>query len=282
MRLLNPAVGRFPRAFYYVAHVAGWAAWRAKPQLRRKVMNNLLPLCDGDRRKARALGVEVARNVARYYVDLASLPHRDMVRFEADHLRIVNGERLEILDRPGPIMIVSCHTGNPELAIQALTYRGRPFVALVEELQPAPLRDYVRRLRSAVGGAFYDANFKGVRLSIETLRGGGLLGMIADRDIQRTGVCVSLCGRRVKLPHGPWDIARRTGAIMLPVFSLRAKLDDMVVYVEEPFSVGVTDDPEADVAAAAQRWACVLETHLRREPGQWTVTEDFWAVHACE
>jgi KDO2-lipid IV(A) lauroyltransferase len=105
--------------------------------------------------------------------------------------------------------------------------------------------------------------------------------MMADRDLQNTGVCVELAGRHVKLPRGPWELARRSGATVIPMFTARkGGTDDFALYVYEPFKVGC--DGEVDpVQAGAERFARVLEEHLKREPGQWAVLEDFWRVHGC-
>lgn len=282
MRLLNPVAGRAPRLFYRIAPVVGRVAWTIRPGMRRTIVRNLLPLCGGDEVRARRHGVEVIQNVARYYVDIASLPYRAMESFERDHLQIVNGERLDILKRAGPAIIVSSHNGNPELALQALTFRGRPFVALVEELEPPAFSAYMLRIRSSAGGTFRVANLGGLRDCYEALLAGGLVAMVADRDLQRNGVPVQLFGRRVCIGRGPWELARRTGSVILPMFAVRTTFENMLVTVEEPFYVARTADAGADIAAAAQHWATLLEAFLPRCPGQWTVLEDFWKVHACD
>jgi hypothetical protein len=51
--------------------------------------------------------------------------------------------------------------------------------------------------------------------------------------------------------------------------------------VEEPFRVGQSDDEEADILSAVERFGRLLEVHLKRDPGQWAFTEDFWRVHSC-
>jgi len=282
LRMGVPLAGRTPWFFYRLAVVVGWVAWYVQPGKRRRVIRNLSPLCDGDVNRARRQGIEVFRHVARYYVDLATLPRRDIACFERDHLRLVNGERLKLLDGPGPFIVLSAHTGNPELAVQGFTNRGRAFLALVEPLQPAALADYLLALRSSTGGTFYQADRRGVRACLDALRDGMLVAIIADRDIQGTGVCVDLCERRVKLPRGPFELARRTHASLLPILAAREGVEDQVVFVEEPYCVPATDDAEEDVRQAAQHWACILGQHLRRFPGQWKVLEDYWTVHACD
>jgi KDO2-lipid IV(A) lauroyltransferase len=281
MRVLRPLAGRFPKFFYRVAWVVGWVGWHVRRDVRRNVVRNLLPLCDGDLPRAKREGVRVFQYVAQYYVDLATLPRRDISRFETEHLHIGNPEHLAQLEQPGPVVGISAHMGNPELAIQALTYRGRGFVALVEALDPPALADFVLRLRSAAGGRFYEADFTGLRACVSALKHGQLLGVMGDRDIQGTGICVPLCGRMVHLPRGPWELARRTNALVVPAFSRRRHFDDFDIVLEEPYFVDVSDSPETDIRKAAERYAMLLETYLRKEPGQWAVLEDFWRVHAC-
>jgi phosphatidylinositol dimannoside acyltransferase len=265
-----------------MAVAAAWFGWQLRLGSRRTMLRNMLAVCDGDKRYARREGRGAYHNIARYWVDLLTLPYRNMATFERDHLTIVDpGGGLRILGEPGPVIAVSAHTGNGELAVQALTYRGRPFVALVEELQPPELMEYMLRLRSSAGGRFVTADFGGVRDCLETLRDGGMVALMGDRDIQGTGLCVDFCGRHIKLPRGPWELARRTNALIMPIFSARGWRDDFTVYVDEPFRVARSKDAEADIRAAVIRWAGLLEAHLKRQPGQWIVLEDFWKRHAC-
>ena len=60
-----------------------------------------------------------------------------------------------------------------------------------------------------------------------------------------------------------------------------ASVDGEEITVGEPYHVAVTDDPEADIQGAAARFGGELERHLRANPGEWTVLEDFWRVHRC-
>lgn len=281
LRLLAPIAGRTPVFSYRVASLVGWVAWQIRPSLRWTVTRNLLPLCEGDRRRARQESLAVFRNVARYYVDLFSLPFRDMAAYEPEHLSIEHAERLDVLVRGTPAVIVSAHTGNPELALQALTYRGQSFVALVEPLEPPRVADAIQKLRGAAGGRFVEADFNGLRAALHELRSGGIVGIVADRDIQRNGVCTRLSGREIRIARGPWELARRTNAVIVPVFARRLSFADQAIAVCEPYYVEQTGDPEADVRRAAEHFACLLEAHLQAYPGEWTVLEDFWKVHRC-
>ncbi|MGH2631894.1 MAG: lysophospholipid acyltransferase family protein [Tepidiformaceae bacterium] len=282
LAIMGPTIRRFPRFYYALSMFIGWGLYHGFPSYGRNVTRNMLPLCDGDLARARKEGRRACQMAAQYYVDLIAMPRRQhMENFERDHLTVINGERLTVLEQPGPIVAVSTHTGNVELAVQALIYRGRHFVALVEALEPPEWSQEVLKMRSSIGGGFYEANFTGVRTCLEALKRGEVLGLMGDRDIQDTGVCTEFFGRRVKLPRGPWELARRGDALILPVFCRRTHTDNFEVHVEEPFKVPHTSDPEHDIHCAAAHFATLAEAHLRAEPGQWLVLEDFWRVHAC-
>ncbi|GAB4324592.1 MAG: hypothetical protein Kow0010_06620 [Dehalococcoidia bacterium] len=280
-QLAIPLAGRFPGPFYRLAAWLGRAAWYLRPRARARVVRNLLPACDGNIDEARRQSIRVFQNVARYYVDMASIPYRDLSTFEQRHIRVDHPERLEALFAPGPVLIVSAHVGNPELMLAAIHQRGRPFAALVEALPSRAFSRALLRLRQATGGSFYESTRAGIRGCLEELQEGGLVALMGDRDIQGTGICVTLFGRRVKLPRGPWEMARRTGATVVPMFAERRGGADATVYIEEPRRIRCTSDPERDVEVAAQEWAALLERYVRRMPGQWTVLEDFWRIHSC-
>ncbi len=276
-----PLAGRFPRLAYALARYAGWVAWRLRAKVRERVIDNLAPACGGNHERANAAALKTFQHVASYYVDLATLPHRDHASFEREHLRIVGEEHIPALFAPHPVIIASAHVGSPELALVAIAQRGRRWVELVEPLSPPPLGRYLARLREAAGGHVVEAGVGGARRALRELQAGGMVTLVADRDLGGDGVCVTLLGRRVLLPRGPWELARRTGAVVAPMFVARQVADDQTLWIEEPFTVPAGGDREEAVRAAAQRWADLFGAQLRRDPGQWTVLEAFWQAHAC-
>lgn len=281
MRATQPAVGRWPRIFYPAAGPVSLVLLWLRGDLRKRLMANMRPFAGGNPELAKRLAARSLKNTVCYYIDLCSMPYRKMERFEAEHMEVIGGERLAALREPGPVIAVSAHTGNAELSVQALTYRGRPFVALVEPQKPPEWSRYVLKIRSASGGAFHEADFTGLRQCVKTLRRGGVVGFMGDRDIQGNGLCLQLAGQCVRLPRGPWQMARTENALVLPVFTSRVRADRFRVFVEEPFRVVASEDEEADVRVAVERYGRLLEEHLRRDPAQWAFTEDYWRAHGC-
>ena len=277
-RAFTACAGRAPAIAYRLAPPAGWLACRLRTDMRRNVIRNQLVLCGGNRERARRNAPAVFAAIVRYYVDIASFRYRDMSVLERDTVRFTNAERLGVLDGDRPIIALSAHMGSPELGVQAFLGRGRKFVALVEPLQPDWFGAELNRMRGAAGGRYLPADGRGMRACLQELRAGGVVALLADRDIQGNGICTRLAGKTVRLPVGPFELARRTGAIIVPVLTTREPGNRLRLHVEEPFGVGADGE---EVRAGVERWASILEPYLRRYPEQWTVAEDFWQVHRC-
>ena len=276
-RLLMPVVGRFATLFYRLAEPAGWLMFHSNRRARANLLLNLEPVCTSDS-KSKLAAIEAFRNAVRYYIDLASMGHRDLSRFEGEHLTLIHEERLLAVFEPGPTIVLSAHVGNPEFALLAVAARGRPFVELVEPIEHPKLAKYLRSLREAGGGTVAEANQAGLRTVLKTLRAGGLVAIMGDRDFEGAGVCVTMFDRTVRLPRGPWVLAQRTGARIVPIWLTRTNDADQTVDVGEPICVSRGNGA---VEEAARGWASILEAHIASDPGQWTVLEDFWGVHGC-
>ena len=277
-RYLLPVLGRTRRLSFPIAGRLGPLALLHGPT-RRRLYANYGPLCASDRaRTKKAAGVAIS-GAAQYYVDLASLRYRNMREFAADGLEIDDEEKRSFLERSGPRIVVGGHTVGAELTLRALPEWGRPFTALVEHLNPDELSEFMVGWRTAPGAKYVTTERRGLRECLSTLKDGGLVTVMADRDIQGNGVEVTFFGRKVRFPRGPWELAARTGAEVIPVLSARGPSGRIRVSIQDTIEIDASGDRETCVAMAAQAWATVLERHLVRDPGQWIVLEDFWRTH---
>jgi KDO2-lipid IV(A) lauroyltransferase len=277
--VLAPMVGRRPGFFYRLAPAIAFLLWHLRPGMRRNVLKNQVILSGGDRAAGRRHARHVLANVVRYYIDLCTIGQRDLATFEHGALEVHGEQRLSVLGSGKPVIVLSAHLGSPELAVQAILGRGHGFMALVELVQPEAYANLLRQLRSSAGGNYVEARPPGLRACLRHLRAGGIVAIVGDRDIQGGGVCTTLASRHVRLPSGPFELARRTGATIVPIFSRRVARDRLAAHVEEPFTIDCPGDTA--VEQAVHRWAALLDRHLGDAPGQWTVTEDFFKVHAC-
>jgi lauroyl/myristoyl acyltransferase len=108
--------------------------------------------------------------------------------------------------------------------------------------------------------------------ALRALRKNRVLAMTPDL-LQKpgTGVPVTLFGRTAELPAGPFFLAARTGAPLMPSF-FHKEGDSYRLWTHEPMRLEAGDSLEAAIAEGAQRWAGLFEAFVREHPDMW----QFW------
>ncbi len=279
-------LGRLPLGVLYrICDLVGEALYLLAPRLRRRVSDNMRHVLgpQAPRREVRRAARRVFRNVARYYADLISIPRLDVRRFHDRRLRYWGFDEyiLPALDRGQGVIVVSCHFGSPELAIQGLIARGVKALCLTEPLEPPRLSRLVDRLRSSQGHTFLPVGVGSVKAAIRHLKRGGLVALMGDRDVEGPRALLPFLGQETYVPIGPVELAFRTGALLVPVFSYRRD-GRIEVIVEPPLDLERSGSLEEDVRINTVRFLQCFERHLRRDPGQWIVMEAIWDTQPAE
>ncbi|HSP55010.1 MAG TPA: lysophospholipid acyltransferase family protein [Dehalococcoidia bacterium] len=266
-------------ALYRVAYAVGDLGYLLFPGVRANVWDNLRHVYPRGtpRRVMRRAARQVFRNVALYYADLASIPRIDVQEL-FDKRLVVHGlfELLVPAAQSGKgVIMMSTHFGNPELVGQGLIPCGVKVFALTEPLQPPQLSRLLDGIRSSKGHTFAPVSVGNVKRVMRTLKQGGVVVLMADRDIEGPRMVVPFMGEDASMPTGPIEVALRTGAIVIPSFTTRRgfMLD---AYCEEPLELEKTGDIEQDVRAGTLKFLERFEKRLRADPGQWAVLERVW------
>jgi KDO2-lipid IV(A) lauroyltransferase len=273
-------LGRLPQpALYVIADLVAAAGFRLSPGIRANVLDNLRhAMPTANERERREAAKQVLRNVAYYYADLAHLPHMDLDRFFKERV-IYHGvhERLipNIESGRGSIML-SAHYGNPELVGQAFLCLGIEVFAVTEPVEPPRLSRMLDEIRSSQGLQFQPVGVRSVKHILQTLRSGGVVALMGDRDIEGPKMRLPFLGEEAWLPTGPIEVGLRTGAAIYPSFCARRRKRIIEAYLEEPIEIQRTDDFQADVRSAMMQYIERLEARLRAEPHQWAVLERIW------
>ncbi|HZP96585.1 MAG TPA: lysophospholipid acyltransferase family protein [Candidatus Limnocylindria bacterium] len=265
------ALPRMPAALVApVAELIGTVAFAAQPVARAAVRENL-SIVAPDRSGAasvRRVFVEQARN----YLEIFKIPRIDRARLRA------------MVDKPGwehflaaheqgrGVIVASAHLGPISLVGQVLTAHGYD-VVLPVETERSEFQRAVNRARAAMGLHLVSTD---TPLAVyRALKAGRVFGLLADRAVTGVGEHVSFFGRDALLPSAHVALALRTGAPLIPAFSLREGRQ-LVARFEPRLELPSTGDRAADVREGVRRWANVLERYVRRAPEQWTVFEPFW------
>ena len=117
------------------------------------------------------------------------------------------------------------HIGNWEILGAAIAHRGYPLNSFFMAQKADELGGLLDHFRSYSGIRLHDRDRGGIK-ALKALRNGEILGMIADQDGSNQGVYLDFLGHFVSIPAGPANWSLKTGALVVPLYSLRRGLSD--------------------------------------------------------
>lgn len=212
---------------------------------------------------------------ARYWLESFRLA--SMTRDELEATMSWEGlSRLdEALGRGKGVILALPHLGAWDFGGAWLAAVGHPLTVVVETLEPPELFAWFAELRESFGLTVVAHGPAAGSLLLRALRGNGIIALLSDRDLARTGIEVDFFGERTTLPAGPATLALRTGATILPC----------TIYYEGAGHLGIVRPPvdttrrgslREDVARITQALAGELEGMIRRAPEQWHLMQPNW------
>jgi KDO2-lipid IV(A) lauroyltransferase len=280
-------LGRLPtRVLYLLAAVAAILTYTFAGRLRRNVWDNMRHVMGPNtpKKELRRATRQVFGNWAKSYADLIHLPYLDLDKFFEQKLVYHGFEEnmLPAIANGKGVIISSGHFGNVELGIQGFLGRGIKMTVLTEPIQPPRLSRLIDGLRGSKGHAFLPVGIGSIKTVLRTIKAGGVVGLMCDRDIEGRSIRVPFCGTPTSVPVGIVELATRTGATIVPIFIHRKSGDACEAFLEPPLELVNSGDPQADLKTNVRRLLERFEAHLRRDPGQWTVLETVWDTEEDE
>ena len=226
------------------------------------------------------------RSYARYWCEAFRLPSMDRSAVLARMDPHVTGMAplFEALEQGRGVIAALPHSGNWDLAglwfVETQRRLGRParFTTVVERLEPASLFRRFVAYREGLGFEVLAAGDGPVvyRTLVERLRSGGLVCLVADRDLSASGLEVSFFGEPARLPSGPARLAARTGALLVPAFTSFTPTG-WAATLGEPIPVPEPGRRD-DVAKATQALADALTALIATAPHDWHMLQRVWTA----
>ncbi len=274
-------VRSLPRgAAYALADLAGRSWYRFSPGRRALVTANLgrVSAATGRPTSERALRRLVRRAFvehARYYVELLRTPDYPLDGID-EIVHVVGWPQLDELLRSGGTVLVSAHLGNFEPMGTFFAAHDFAPVAPIEEIEPRELFEFLLRRRGGGRGVTVVPLSRARRPMLAALKGGGIVGLIADRDLAGDGLPVTMFGHATTVPTGPATLAVLTGSPLVAGRCLRIG-PDRFEGSAEVVSLERSGDRRADVEALTHAMAAALERHIGETPEQWFAAfQPFW------
>lgn len=284
-------VRRLPeRSAYAVFAGVADLVWRLRGRAVRQLEANLRRACPGlDEAGLRSLSRAGMRSYLAYWCDVFRLPDWSAQRMVST-VRVVGEQRLRASTGPGRRGLVAAllHMGNWDHAGGWASLTGTPVVTVAERLRPERLYQRFLAYRKALGIEILPLS-GGERGLLDTLarrlRAGGLVPLLADRDLRASGVEVSLLGEPARLPPGPAMLALRTGAALHPVSIWHEPHltpgqpvgRRLVVCFHDEVPAATVGTTRERVTAMTQQVADVFGAAIRDHPQHWHMLAPLWS-----
>jgi KDO2-lipid IV(A) lauroyltransferase len=207
------------------------------------------------------------RSYLRYWCEsfrLPSWPTDDLVR----RTRVIGEQHLRDPQEAGRGVVAALpHMGNWDWAGAWACATGMPLTTVAERLEPARLYDEFVAFRSGLGMEILPltGGAPPMRRLVEAVGEGRLVCLLADRDLSRAGVEVSLLGEPARMPRGPAALARETGVDLVPV-TLAYRGRDLELTFHEPVPPQPGDD---GLVAMMQGVADAFSRGIEADPQDW-------------
>lgn len=278
-----------------LGYAAGWMAVRALPdRVARGLFSAGADLAwrkmDDDSQLranlARVLGVRPAavpdwliresmRSYARYWREAFRLPTMDrkaLVDNITEH--IVGREKLDAaLEKGNGLIFALPHSANWDLAGLWLTTHYGGFATVAERLKPESLYQRFVDYREGLGFTVLPltggqtASFPELK---KVLADNGIVCLMGERDLRRTGVEVDFFGARTRMPAGPVKLAQETGATLMYAELFYSDDTYMRIVANDPIDVSGT------VEEGTQLLADDFAAGIARHPQDWHMLQPLW------
>ncbi|ARZ71087.1 phosphatidylinositol mannoside acyltransferase [Streptomyces sp. HU2014] len=218
------------------------------------------------------------RSYMRYWMESFRLPAWSPQRirdgFTPEGLRILE----EALAAGRGVVVALPHMGNYDLAGAWVTTRlGVPFTTVAERLKPETLYDRFVAYREGLGmEVLPHAGGSAFGTLARRLRAGGLVCLVADRDLSSSGIEVKFFGEAAKMPAGPAMLAVQTGAALLPVTLWYDRSPVMRGRIHPPVDVPETGTRQEKAAAMTQQMADAFASGIAEHPQDWHMLQRLW------
>lgn len=255
------------------------AAWRRRGKGVLRLESNLARVVpDAGPERLAELSKAGMRSYMRYWMESFRLPawnqERARLSFDPkDAHHLTDG-----LASGRGVVLALPHLANWDVAgIWVTRALGIPFTTVAERLKPESLYDRFVAYRESLGmEVLPHTGGSAFGTLARRLRDGGLVCLVADRDLSASGVEVTFFGETARMPAGPALLAQQTGALLLPVTLWYDETPVMKGRVHAPVEVPESGTRAEKTSAMTQALADVFAEGIAQHPEDWHMLQRLW------
>ncbi|GAA1256399.1 MULTISPECIES: phosphatidylinositol mannoside acyltransferase [Streptomyces] len=262
-----------------LGHTIADLAWKRRGKSVLRLESNLARVVpDASPERLKQLSKAGMRSYLRYWMESFRLPSwsADRVRngFDIDDAHLLT----DGLASDKGVILALPHLGNWDLAGAWVTTKlETPFTTVAERLKPETLYDRFVAYRESLGmEVLPHEGGSAFGTLARRLRAGGLVCLVADRDLSESGVEVKFFGDTARMPAGPAILAQQTGALLLPVTLWYDESPVMRGRIHAPIEVPETGTRAEKTSVMTQALADAFATGIADHPEDWHMLQRLW------
>ncbi len=217
----------------------------------------------------------IFRNFAKYLVDFFRFAKLDQ-DYMVNYITMEGKENLDkALAAGNGVILVGAHMGNWELGGVIVASLGYPLSVIALEHKDSRINDFFLQQRSLANVKVIPVGAQ-LKNCFRVLRKNNILGIVGDRNFSDHGIYMDFFGRKAVFPKGAAFFSLKTGASIVPTFTLRMKDDTFRQIFAPPIPRGFGENTEDGIATIMRRYISVIEKYIKEYPDQWYAFRKMW------
>jgi lauroyl/myristoyl acyltransferase len=214
------------------------------------------------------------RSYMRYWCDTFRFPDWSNDRV-MNTVTVHNEELLLDAIAGGTGVIVALpHSGNWDHAGAYFCSKGVKLATVAERLKPELLFRKFVAYREAMGMEVLPLDSRSISTLARRLREGGLVALVADRDLSKTGVPVNFFGHVARMPAGPALLAINTGAPLVTAYVSYTVTGIRIEF--QKIEVSESGSTPERIAQTMQLCADSFAKGIAADPQDWHMLQRIW------
>jgi len=225
-------------------------------------------------KERKSIGKKTFLNIALNLVD-AVLMER-MLRKDPDRCMEVENPDIarRALERGGGIVFLTAHLGCFEMLPPRFSLLGFPLIVIGARIYDERLNALIARNRRMFDVQYVERD-NDIRTIVRGLKEGRAFGVLCDLNTRGESREVPFFGIPARTLSGPFKLALKFGAALIPIFTLRGP-DHRQYAALYPEITPEGNSLEEKIIFSMQAYHRLLEEIIRKNPAQWIWMHERW------
>ena len=224
--------------------------------------------------KLDSLMLAAMKSYMRYWCDTFRFPDwsndRMMKTVEAHDEHLL----MDAIKSGSGVIVALPHAGNWDHAGAYFCGKGVKLATVAERLKPELLFRKFVAYREAMGMEVLALDSRSIGTLARRLREGGLVALVADRDLSKTGVAVNFFDGTARMPAGPAILAINTG---VPLLTAYVSYTATGIHIDfQSIAVSDSGTQQERVQETVQRCADNFAKGIAEHPEDWHMLQRIW------